>query len=133
MECGSSIRNSRYDAEEVDREMTTLDAPSSSAPQRATAPKSSQSAVPQGRKQTTSAISSPPSSMSGLDSTDRRILTLERGAPGPHADAIGISPAAYMRRLRRLLYNREANDLAPHTLARLRAELCSGPGTWPTD
>jgi hypothetical protein len=103
--------------------MTTLDAPSSSALLRATAL--------QGRKQTTSAVGS--SSLSDLDATDRRILTLERGGPGPHADAVGISPAAYLRRLRRLLYNREANDLAPHTLARLRAELCSGPGTWMTD
>jgi hypothetical protein len=115
--------------------MTTLDAPSSSALQRATGSKPSVSAIPQGRKQATRAVkeSAPPPSASDLDPIDRRILTLERGAPGPHADAVGISLAAYMRRLRRLLYNREANDLAPDTLARLRAELCSSPSTWTSD
>jgi hypothetical protein len=62
---------------------------------------------------------------STLDATDRMILRLERRGPGPHAEAVGISGEEYMSRLRRLLYDREANEIAPDALAGLRVELCS--------
>jgi hypothetical protein len=108
--------------------MTILDAPSSSAPERAIASPRPRSAIARDRPSGTGAETPPRSPPSDLDSTDRLILTLEQAAPGPHADTAGISPAGYMRRLRRLLYNREANEFAPDTLARLRTELCSARG-----
>lgn len=74
-----------------------------------------------------------PSASHDLDPCDRLILTLERDAPGPHPEAAGMSLKAYMARIRRLLYDREANEIAPAVLARLRTELCSRRDRWSTD
>lgn len=106
--------------------MALLDTHSSSSVRRAITPRRATRGTRVGATQAADATSSKPVLGSSLDPTDRLILSLERQAPGPHHDDAGISHANYMARLRRLLYDREANEYAPAVLARLRVELTAG-------
>lgn len=106
--------------------MALLDTSSSSPVRRTVTPRRAPRGMRLGATQPAEAPS--PSVGSSLDPTDRLILSLERGAPGPHHVDVGISLTDYTARLRRLLYDRAANEYAPALLARLRAELTSGGG-----